>query len=323
MPQPRIGSDDYYARRKTLLEVIRRGGQTADFALAVDSLALLDGRWLFPDDVSSCSREARASFHEGEDLFAQGRFDDAIPHYEAASALCPGNAVIRTAYADVHYRKGDFEKAREGFHAALALDPWNRAAHRYLSDTEDRLGNRHAAYEEAVLAVVSDPTYELGWYTLRLRMGGGDDMDRSHFFRPADVNGADSSLMMDPTALGDYGDVWMTYALAKLSAPPPHDSSMHARELYGVRAALSQCKATVRADAPGENRSSPGSVWRRLQRAEDAGFLEEAVFVHLMSPWLRDDYVAFRAARRARLIEYVQRIAPLRPLSATGRVPRA
>lgn len=135
--------------------------------VARDCLGRLAGRELFPERTVECSEEAVQAYGQAESLFVKKRFEESLEFFEAATSACPESAKILVSEADAFFNMGEYGVAREIFLKALSVDPWHRRAHRYLCDTENRLGHNEPALRQAALAVVSDPTYEAAWSSLR------------------------------------------------------------------------------------------------------------------------------------------------------------
>lgn len=135
--------------------------------IARDSLARMDGRQLFPGKSLSCPDEARQAYRAAEANYSSQRYRESVADYEQACRLCPDNAPMWVSHGDAYYGMKEYAKARALFLKAIEVDPWNRSAHGFLSDTEARLGNLDAAVRQAALAVISDPTCEAAWASLR------------------------------------------------------------------------------------------------------------------------------------------------------------
>ena len=307
--------DDLAVDRRALVQMLG-SGDPDQAAMAWDILAQQDGRRLYPDNVSACPPQSREAFAAAEEHFQAQRFAAAIPLYESAIAACPDNGQIRVSYADAFYRTNDLARARVAFREGLARDRWNRAGHRYLSDTEHELGNRAEAFREALLAVLSDPTYELGWMTVRQRASeSGRTVQRERVVKP--VVGAGSGplqLTVDPNV---HNDVWMAYALSKATARDDGASSAFEIEKRAVQGALSYYGEKRYADGSAAADTPELRFWRAMDDARKAGFLDEAIYVRLLDQPMAADYAAFRERNGDRLLAYVERFVVPAPGAAS------
>jgi tetratricopeptide (TPR) repeat protein len=213
--------------------------------------------------------------------------------YEKATAGCPGNAAWWVDYADAYYVLENYEKAEELFVKALSVDPWNREAHRFLADTEFQLRNGEAGIHQLVLAVASDPIYEAGWSALRTYAAAlGRKWNR--------VYGTGKATPGNPDAA-----VWVAYRAAKAEARDAHTeaASALAIEREAVRTAL---KTARESDASAATK--PGPFWSMMERADEAGFLDEAIFMHMLDAALAAEYPAYREQHADRLSSYLETV---------------
>jgi len=323
--------------------------------VARDGLARLDGRDLFPEQAAACPEDAVRAYERAESLFHQGRYEASLESFGVARSACPASAPMRVAHADAYYMLEDYDKAKALFLEALGIDPWNRQAHRFLSDALNRLGDNEAALRHAALAVVSDPTYEAAWSSLRgLSRILGRGWDRAYGEKPqvardaADGGDTTGITVTLPTvddgedgteggedetvvavAVSEEGEdvdpdqvLWMAYAIAKASAMTgtivenddsgqpvareidPAGMSPFELEEHAVSSALTVMQEL--AEETSEERPSAGPFWAMMDRASDAGYLREAVYLHLMDENLVDEYLAYREANAGRLVEYLE-----------------
>jgi tetratricopeptide (TPR) repeat protein len=261
--------------------------------MARDGLTRLAGGSLFAPKRVTCPKDAAEARARASSLAGARRFPEAAVEFEKAAAGCPEDVTTWVSFADSYYDMDDFGRAKELFVKALSVDPWNREAHRYLSDTELQLKNIDGAVHQLVLAVLSDPTYEAGWAALRSYT---DAMDRKwnrvygdRRERPGHADGAS----------------WEVYEAVKAKARDAHPGSGSALaiEREAVKAALQKARATESANAPG-----PGSFWSMMARADQAGFLDEAIFIHMPDAQLAAEYPAFREANAERLASYLKTV---------------
>jgi len=308
---------DAPAAERSFQEVIRTGSDTEDAAFARDSLREIRGARLFPDTLTGCSAESLEALDSAEEEFARGRFDASLPDYRRAVEGCPQSATMRVAFADAFYSRGDFRQAREEFRAAIERDPWNRAAWRYLSDTEQKLANSYAAWEAAMFAVLSDPLYEMGWVTLGHNIAGGPAaLGRVRIDKPY-VNIEKGSpvihmVIVEPRTNGTDvdGPLWSGYATMAALVFPDTPGKSH---LEIERARVNGVLETYGRSVPDPATSRRG-FWDLMADAEAAGFLDEAIYVHLMDNSMATEYAAFRTAHRERLVEFMKRMVAPPPL---------
>ncbi len=275
--------------------------------VARDALAQLDGRILFPEPSIPCSEESDAARAEAEQLFGAGNFARALELYARAADLCPDDPALQVYCGDALHGLERYAEAGRHYRRALEIAPWMRSAHRFLAGTEWELGNGDAAVHHAVLAVVSDPTYEAGWARLREFCTAR----RRAFLRVYGVKariapkagGTDIEIPVEDGDEDGPTQAWLAYAAAFAAetlpeddAAPPSPLVLERRAVEGALAVLAELGAEL------------DDFWKLFARARDACFLDEAILVHLMDESLAPTYVAYRAQHSDRLVEYVERL---------------
>lgn len=306
--------NDMQAADRSFRAALQAGGESQAGLFARDALTEMYGLRLYPDVVTDCPAAAQIALDQAEEQFASKHFDAAMPLYRTAVDNCPKSATIRMAMADAHYASGNYDQAKTDFLAALELDPWNRAAHRYLSDTEARLGNAYSAWEHAMLAVLSDPNYQMAWVSLGERTSGGPAALRRVRADKPYVN-EDGALVVYTSDWPDADrQAWMSYGLALQYDETAGKSALQV-ERDRVDTALRSHGMPV-AGSSGAARS----FWDRMAEAKEAGYLDEAIFVHLIDKPMAAEYAAFRDRNRQRLVEYIEKMVSLPPATATNRL---
>ena len=261
--------------------------------IARDGLTRLAGKALIEARRVACP-EAAVQLHARADaLYGARQYPAAAVEYQKATAACPENAGYWVDFADSFYVMEEYDKAKELFVRALSVDPWNREAHRFLSDTELQLKNGEAAVHHLVLAVVSDPIYEAGWSALRTYADAmGRKWNRVYGDRRVDPGNAD-------------GIAWSAYGEAKsiMLESDARPASALAIERHAVKLALKAARNVEAATS-----QKPGAFWSMMARAERAGFLDEAIFIHLLDEASAQEYPAYREKNAERLISYLETV---------------
>jgi tetratricopeptide (TPR) repeat protein len=261
--------------------------------MARDGLTRLSGATLIPSKTVYCPGSAVDAHARGDSLYGAHRYADAAVEYGNATAGCPESAMWWVDLADSYYVMEDYERAQRLFLKALEVDPWNREAHRFLSDTELQLRNGEAAIHQLVLAVVSDPIYEAGWSALKTYATAMDrKWNRVYGDRKAAPGTADEAL-------------WAAYGAAKANARKAHPEATSA--LAVEREAVKSALKLVRETEAGAPRAS-GPFWSMMARAERAGFLDEAIFIHMLDASLVAEYPAYRERNAERLASYLHTV---------------
>jgi tetratricopeptide (TPR) repeat protein len=265
--------------------------------IARDGLTRLAGNSLIEGKSVNCPTASMEAEDRADALYGAHRFAEAAEEYEKAAAGCPDDAALLVDLADSYYLLKEYEKAKALFDGALSIDPWNRAGHRFLADTDFQLQDGEAAIQQLVLAVVSDPVYEAGWSALKTYATAmGRTWRRVYGDKTAVVSGSEANA---------DGFFWHAYRTAKADArkAAPRPASALAVERQAVVATL---KAGRAADAAASK--EPGPFWSMMARADEAGFLDEAIFLHMLDAPLAAEYPAYRDKNAGRLFRYLDTV---------------
>lgn len=286
--------------------------------VARDAIRSLLGTRLFPSASVLCSEEADAAAESASALWGAERFGEALDAYTRASELCPESARLRVYRADTLYALGRYEEAARGFRSAFEVDPWNREGHRFLADAEWRLAHREAALREVALAIVSDPTYEAAWASLRnLAEASGRDYLRLYREKAtvAVFPEEDRTELTIPPGVDDASEMaWIAYLTVRAAAIDERgldvpDPDRLASERHAVEETLKILEEVSASDPEAEQ----DPFWVQIARARDAGFLDEAIFLHLLEADLVPAYLDARAEGADRLVTYVlEHLVPVR-----------
>jgi tetratricopeptide (TPR) repeat protein len=268
--------------REDFEQIVAADPESLVAGVARDGLTRLVGGPRIETKSTKCPAPATTQFAKAQALYGARRYEEAAAGYELATASCPDAADWWVALADTFYELEDYQQAKAHFVRALSVDRWNREAHRFLSDAYVQLGDDEAAVHQLVLAVVSDPTYEAGWSALRgYATAMGYTWKRVYGDRK-------------PVAGNVESDAWTVYRSVKAKRRP--GVSALAIERKAVKAALEV--------AAGKR----GPFWSMFERAEKAGFLDEAIFFHLLDDALAVEYPAFRERNAERLTSYLETV---------------
>ena len=281
--------------------------------IARDTLAEFMGRQLFPERKPECSEEAMTVLSLANRHFQSGALEEALATYTVAAELCPAEAILWVYVANTNYSLDRVEASREHFRKALSLDPWSKQAHRFLADAEWQVGEAETALREAVLAVISDPTYEAGWASLRdMASQSGRAFHRVYRQKlglgiNAEADKVDLAL---PEGLDDTAKaIWLVYGMSRaaelrergLDQPDPDPLASERRAVEAALDQLPQPEGTAPA-------RSADPFWDVMRTARDGGFLDEAILIHLIDEDLVPAFKGRRESQPERMIEYIEEL---------------
>jgi tetratricopeptide (TPR) repeat protein len=199
-----------------------------------------------PDPLHLPTPAARALVAEGEALFQQKRYNEALSKYEAAASQDPMYSVAWVYAGDCFYAQSQWPQAEQRFRKAVQTEPLNAQAWRYLSDALYRQGKDREGERALFGAIAAHPSQLPNWEKLAVRMrASGLVLKRFVLVRKAgvsmDKSGGKPTVSLQSDFGGDSADgtFWTSYGMglaqAKLADPK---ISAYALELAGLRTAL-------------------------------------------------------------------------------------
>jgi tetratricopeptide (TPR) repeat protein len=198
-----------------------------------------------PDPLHRPSPAAGDAMAEGESLFQQKRYSEALVKYEAAAGLDPLYSLAWVFAGDCFYAQRQWPEAEQRFRKAAQLEPLNGQAWRYLSDALFEQGKHREAEQALFSAIAAHPSQLPNWEKLSMHMGAsGLALKRFVFVRKAAIRVDKAGkptieLQQDFGGDGADGVFWTSYGmgLAQAKLADPHMSA-YALELAGLRTAL-------------------------------------------------------------------------------------
>lgn len=297
-----------------------------------------------PEDAVRALRDAEALFHRGEYSKSIPLYQTAAASCPASAAIVVSHADAYYMLRDFEKAAEVFRQALEidpwnrmahRFLSDTELNLFNGEAalrHAALAVVAD------PTYEAAWAGVRQiGARFERDW----LRVWGdkpivkrdGEDAEATNITVTipglGDEETSDDDVTTLEVAAGDDDEIdpdrvlWMTYAIMKASilggidtdaeatgepsAPDADIASLGPYETEERAVLMTLDGLPEPGEAPDEESGTPpGPFWAMMQRAADAGFLTEAIYLHLMDEDLVDEYRAYRDAHADRLVEYIE-----------------
>jgi tetratricopeptide (TPR) repeat protein len=103
---------------------------------------------------------------EGEALFAQQRYPEALARYEAVMRADPAYSIAWVNAGDCWYMQKDAARAAALFRRATEIEPRNAQAWRFLADALASQGQRAAAESALMAGIGADPAQRPTWRKL-------------------------------------------------------------------------------------------------------------------------------------------------------------
>lgn len=267
----------------------------------------------------SCSPEANQALDAAEDAFRHGAHEASIAAYQHAIELCPEDPTRWIYSGDAAYLTGDVRQAKMRYRRAIELDPCSSQAFRFLADLQSEEDDWDGAWQALTQAVACDPTYEVAWSDLQaVQRHTGGSFVRTRIVPPTSADGA--AMVQAMVSDGDIGThdgaVWLAWALARQSPEvglatlrtTQPDLEIDLETALGRAEIATLVALAVRSELIASDPSVDGATqfWALLGRAREAGYLREAIFVHLLDEELAAEFHSHRDAHKQRLVDYVR-----------------
>lgn len=209
-----------------------------DDPLAQETLRMLDA--VGPSPLHAPNPAAAKSLADGEALFTQGRYDDALARYQEAMRLDPQASAAWVAAGDCWFMRKDWAQAAALFRKATEIEPRNAQAWRFLSDALMAQGDRGGAERALESGIAADPAQLPDWSKLaQLRQQEGKPLKPLHLQRGTRVStDADGKVKLEVDAdlqkRSTVADNGMRLAVGVMEAKACTADTQHKRSAYDI-----------------------------------------------------------------------------------------
>ncbi len=288
-------------------------GDTSDLCKTLLAALPEDGS----EDAFSQNQEVQAAMQRGEAAFARGEFEDAIAGYLQALALDPKLYYAALDIGDSYFRLKKTEQAGEWFTKAIQIEPNEETAYRYWGDALMADGQMKEARTKLIEGLVANP------YRQTSRNGLNNWVSQNHVSYKeisiklpqaptVDAKGG-TTITVDPATLGknDGGEAWMTYPMErtlwhneKFAKEFPKEKT-YRHSLKEEVSALSLVATVFEESQQKKKLENPDPSLVLLSKMKDEGMLESFVLLLHPDAGVTQDYAAYRAVNRDKLIQFV------------------
>jgi tetratricopeptide (TPR) repeat protein len=263
----------------------------------------------------SSKADVEAAMKAGEAAFAKNDFDEAIKDYKHAVELDPSNYFATLFVGDAYFSKKDFVPAGEWYTKAQVLDPDIETAFRYHADMLAKQGDYAGARKLCFEAIVASPYESKTWRQL-VEWGKLAHVtpQRVHIETGGSVTPTDkgANITLDASQPVDVSAVWFAYngtrALWRDKFKQAYPNETQYRHSLAEEVDALTTAATVAEQTAGRKGSQAIAKDPNIQlllKIYHAKLLEPYVLLNGADQGIAQDYVAYRAANRPKLIEYL------------------
>lgn len=266
-------------------------------------IALLSGKAVpAAGPMYSLNKDADKYMVEGENYFAQSKYDEAIKKFEKALALDPKIYQAALSGGDSYTAKSDWENAEKWYQRGIAIDPNRETAYRYSATPLMKQKKYDLARDRYIEAFITEPFNKMS----HRGIGQWADITGAKLGHPAvdipearfDTNG--KALPMD-----GVDPAWLAYLATreswkkeKFAKAFPKEAAYRRslqEEVEGLRAAIAAAKA----------QKSPNSQFELLAKMDAEGVLEAFVLLAKSDDGIANDHAEYLKDNRPKLRQYV------------------
>jgi tetratricopeptide (TPR) repeat protein len=287
-----------------------------------DHSQLVENLWESLKDVDekstvtySAKAEADTAMKAGEAAFAKRDFDEAIKNYKRAIELDPSNYYATLFVGDSYFALKQFPAAGEWYTKAEVLDPNQDTAFRYHGDMLTKQGDLAGARSLLLQGIVASPYDPKTWRALvAWAKPAGVTLQRVHIEAGTSVTPTDkgANITFDPSQPAETGAIWIAYAGSralwkdKFKQTYPKEAQYRHSLAEEVEALTTAAKvAEEQAGKKGSKALDSDANVQLLLKLYHADLLAPYVLLNGADQGISEDYVAYRAQNRAKLIQYL------------------
>ena len=264
-------------------------------------------------------KEVEAAMERGESAFAKGEWDNAIKEYSHALELDPKMYLAAVNIGDTYYASKTWDKAGEWFDRAVKIDPDREVAYRYWADALMASGKIKEARAKFIEGVVAFPYATTSWSGLNRWLASTHLAYNKIPIQlpqgPTTNEKGDTVINIDPSSLNkkDGGEAWMMYSIErtlwkneKFAKEFPEEKT-YRHTLKEEVDALSIVVTVFNENQKSKKIKTPDPSLVMLAQLQSEGMLEPYVLLVKADKEIAQDYSAYRAAHRDKLIRFVDK----------------
>jgi tetratricopeptide (TPR) repeat protein len=308
--------------REQMLTAQKLGSQEPLVTMVLDTINA-DGTRATKDRRYSTDQVTNSLMKTAEAAFAKGDFARAADLHRQALLLEPGNYLAALYCGDAYFAAEDYSTAGGWFAKAVAINPDIETAHRYWADALARQGKFDEATSHYIDAVVAEPYNSLTRTRFREYAGSAGFSLRTDPvpLPPAAVtmNAGKVEIQLASGQDPYTGALGLAYATACVKVRTQDFGRLYPKEkqprrslpeeVAGLRTMLQVARELAEAK-PEKNSPAEIARWQPsleiLNQLQHADLVAAFALLERADQELAQDYAAYRAAHRDKLVQFVR-----------------
>jgi len=273
-------------------------------------IALLSGKAVASPSspVYSTNKDADKLMVEGENYFAQSKYDEALKKFEKALSIDPKIYQAAISAGDCYTVKGDWGNAEKWYQKAIAIDPDRETAYRYSATPLMKQNKYDLARERYIEALITEPYSNMSirgitqWANVTgARLGHPKlDVPKLSF----DANGkaiTDAAIDTNDAAARP----WAAYIATRESWKKDKFAKTFPKETEYRHSMQEEAEALRSVIKAAENAKTTNAQVQLLAKMESDGVLEAFILMALPDKGIAADHAEFLKNNRPKLRQYV------------------
>lgn len=271
-------------------------------------IAVLSGDAKMPEGRYSSKPEADKLMNQGENNFAQSKYDEALKYFQQALEIDPNIYEAALNSGDVYLTKKDWKNAEKWYQKAIAINPNRETAYRYSATPFMKQQKYDQARDRYIEAFITEPYSNMSprgltqWAEVTGAKLGHPKVDIPKI--SYDQSGK-ATTTMNENSLPEASKAWLAYSLTrenwrkeKFAKTFPNEKQYRhtlQEETEAIRSALKSAK----------DQKLTNSQFGILQKLDDEGLLEAYILMAIPDQGIAEDHEEYLKNNRPKLRQYV------------------
>jgi len=271
-------------------------------------IALLSGKPLPASEPQfSLNKDADRQMMEGESLFAQSKYEEAIKHFEKALALDPKIYQAAISGGDSYTSMGQWENAEKWYQKAIAIDPNRETAYRYSGTPLMKQKKYDLARDRYVEAFITEPYSSMSPRGIS-QWAGVTSAKLAHPSIDKPEVTFDSGGKATPKRTIGAEDAsarpWLAYVAAREAWRKEKFVKTYPKETAYRHSLQEEVEALRAAIAAAREQKSPNKQFEILAKMDTEGVLEAYVLLARPDDEIAAEHSEYLKTNRAKLRQY-------------------
>lgn len=270
-------------------------------------ISILSGESSGENESYSKNPEANKLVAQGENYFAQSKYEESIKAFQKALELDPNIYAAALSMGDCYVFKKDWANAEKSYQKAIAIDPTRETAYRYSATPFMKQKKYDEARDRYIESWITEPYSRMSpnGITQWAEVTGAKLGHPKVTFPEIEINESGQVTMAAPVGKTDYNSEWKTYIATRVSwrkekfakAFPNEKQYRHTlqEELEAIRTVLKSAKEEKSANAQ----------FDILQKLDNEGLLESYILMAQADEGIAEDHADYLKNNRPKLRQYV------------------